>query len=83
MSRAKLLEAWLAPTSVKYHDNLLILMLLNRWLALTMLRTTGPISLWRDETREKPSNQGNKKLNQHETVGNGVEPGSQSWEASA
>ena len=38
---AELLEAWLALTSVKYHDNLLILMLLNQWLALTMLRTTG------------------------------------------
>ena len=41
-SRAELLEAWLALTSVKYHDNLLILMLLNQWLALTVLRTTGP-----------------------------------------
>ena len=29
--RAELLEAWLALTSVKYHDNLLILMLLNQW----------------------------------------------------
>ena len=38
----RLLEAWLELTSVKYHDNLLILMLLNQWLALTMLRTTGP-----------------------------------------
>ena len=34
---ADLLKAWLALTSVKYHDNLLILMLLNQWLALTML----------------------------------------------
>ena len=40
--RAELFEAWLALTSVKCHDNLLILMLLNQWLALTMLRTTGP-----------------------------------------
>ena len=40
--RAELLEAWLELTSVKYHDNLLILMLLNKWLALTMLRATGP-----------------------------------------
>ena len=39
--RAELLEACLALTSVKYHDNLLILMLLNQWLALTMLRATG------------------------------------------
>ena len=39
---AELLEAWLALTSVKYHDNILILILLNQWLALTMLRTTGP-----------------------------------------
>ena len=37
---AELLENWLALTSVKYHDNLLTLMLLNQWLALTMLRTT-------------------------------------------
>ena len=43
--RAELFEAWLALTSVKYHDNLLILMLLNQWLALTILRTTGPRSL--------------------------------------
>ena len=42
LTRAELLEAWLALTSVKYHDNLLILMLLNQWLALTMLPTTGP-----------------------------------------
>ena len=42
---AELLEAWLALTSVKYHDNLLVLMPFNQWLALTMLRTTGPISL--------------------------------------
>ena len=41
-SWAELLEAWLALTSVKHHDNLLILMLLTQWLALTMLRTTGP-----------------------------------------
>ena len=34
--KAELLEAWLALTSVKYHDNLLILMLLNQWLAPTM-----------------------------------------------
>ena len=40
-NRAELLEAWLALTSVKYHDNLLTLMPLNHWLALTMLRTTG------------------------------------------
>ena len=39
-----MLEAWLALTSVKYQDNLLILMLLNQWLALTMRRTTGPRS---------------------------------------
>ena len=42
MSWAELLEAWLALTSVKYHDNLLVLMLFNQWLALTMLRATGP-----------------------------------------
>ena len=39
------LLAWLALTSVKYHDNPLILMPLNQWLALTMLRTTGPWSI--------------------------------------
>ena len=37
-----MLEGWLALISVKYHDNLLILMLLNQWLALIMLRATGP-----------------------------------------
>ena len=42
LPRAELFEAWLALTSVKYHDNLLILILINQWLALTMLRTTGP-----------------------------------------
>ena len=36
-----MLEAWLVLTSIKYRDNLLILMLLNQWLALTMLQTTG------------------------------------------
>ena len=39
---AELLEAWLALTSVKDPDNLLILMLFNQWLPLTMLRITGP-----------------------------------------
>ena len=43
---AELLEACLALTSVKYHDNLLIMMLLyNQWLALTMLPKTAPDSL--------------------------------------
>ena len=37
-----LLEPWLVQAGVKYHGNILILMLLNQWLALTMLRTTGP-----------------------------------------
>ena len=37
-SRAELLEAWLALTSVKYHDNLLILMLFNQWLAITSVK---------------------------------------------
>ena len=38
--RDELLEAWLAAelTSVKYHDNLLVLMLLNQWLALTSVK---------------------------------------------
>ena len=39
-----LLEAWLALTSVKYHGNLLALMPLNQWLALTGLRATSPRS---------------------------------------
>ena len=42
MSWAELLEACLVLTSIKYHDNLLILVLLNQWLVLTMLQTTGP-----------------------------------------
>ena len=35
---AELLEAWLALTSVKYHDNPLILMLFNQWLTLTSIK---------------------------------------------
>ena len=41
-SRVELLKAWLALTSIKYHDNPLILMLFNQWLAPTMLRATSP-----------------------------------------
>ena len=37
---AQLLEAWLALTSVKYLDNVLVLILLNQWLKLTMLWAT-------------------------------------------
>ena len=37
-----LLEAWLVLTSVKYHENLYILIPLNQRLALTRLRATGP-----------------------------------------
>ena len=36
-TRAQLLEAWLALTSVKYLDNVLVLILLKQWLKLTML----------------------------------------------
>ena len=46
--RAELFETWLALTSVKYHGNLLIVILLNPWLAVTMLRTTGPSTIYRD-----------------------------------
>lgn len=35
-------KAWLALTSVNYHRNILISILLNQWLALNMLRATGP-----------------------------------------
>ena len=41
-TRAQLLEAWLALTSVKYLDNVLVLILLNQWLKLTMLWATQP-----------------------------------------
>ena len=34
---AQLLEAWLALTTIKYLDNVLVLILLNQWLKLTML----------------------------------------------
>ena len=34
---AQLLEAWLALTRVKYHNNLQVLIPLNQWLVLTML----------------------------------------------
>ena len=57
-ARAELLEAWLALTSVKYHDNLLILMLLNQWLALTMLRTTGQVN---QQTKFTEGHWGNTK----------------------
>ena len=42
--RPGLLKAWLVLTSVKYHGNLyiLILLILNQQLALTRLRATGP-----------------------------------------
>ena len=43
-ARAQLLEAWLALTSVKYLDNVLVLILLNQWLKLTMLWATQPWS---------------------------------------
>ena len=39
----KLLEAWLALTSVNYHRNALVSILLNQWLTLIMLRAT---DLW-------------------------------------
>ena len=40
-----MLEVWLALTSVKYLDNVLVLILLNQWLKLTMLWATQPRSL--------------------------------------
>ena len=43
--RAQLLKAWLALTRVKYLDNLLVLIPLYQWLALTMPRATQPRSL--------------------------------------
>ena len=42
ISRPGLLKAWLVLTSVKYHGNRYILILLNQRLALTRLRATGP-----------------------------------------
>ena len=44
-TRPGLLEAWLVLTSVKYHENLYILIPLNQRLALTRLRATGPRSV--------------------------------------
>lgn len=44
LATAKLLEAQLALTHVKYHDNLEVLIQHNQWLALTMLRATRPRS---------------------------------------
>ena len=40
--RPGLLEAWLVLTSVSYHRNVLVSIPLNQWLALTILRATGP-----------------------------------------
>ena len=43
----RLLEAWLVLTSVKYHENLYILIPLNQRLALTRLQATSPwVALW-------------------------------------
>ena len=36
------LENWLALTSIDYHRNVQVSILLNKWLALTMIRATGP-----------------------------------------
>lgn len=41
-NRPRLLEAWLALTSIKYHGNLKVLIPRNQQLALTRLQTTGP-----------------------------------------
>ena len=40
--RPGLLEAWLVLTNVSCHRNVLVSILLNQWLALTILRATGP-----------------------------------------
>ena len=42
MSWPEFLEDWLALTSVNYHRNVWVSILLNKCLALTMLRATGP-----------------------------------------
>ena len=39
----ELLEAWLALTSVNYHRNVLVSLLLNQWLALIMFQAIGPM----------------------------------------
>ena len=46
-TRAELLEAWLALTRVKHHDNLQVLIQLNQWLALTVLLPTRPCTFSR------------------------------------
>ena len=38
----ELVEAWLAPTSVNNHRNVQVPIPLNQWIALAMLRATGP-----------------------------------------
>ena len=38
----KFFEAWLALTSVNYHKNVQVSILLNQWLALTVLRVVAP-----------------------------------------
>ena len=47
-TRAQLLAAWLALTSFKYLDNVLVLILLNQWLKPTMVWATQP---WSYENR--------------------------------
>ena len=41
----ELLEAWLALTNFNYHGNVWVSIPLNQWLALSMLRPTGPWTL--------------------------------------
>ena len=38
----ELLEAWLTLTSVNYHRKVQVSIPLDQWLAITMLRPTGP-----------------------------------------
>ena len=45
-SRPELLGAWLAPTSIHYHRNVWVLILIKNWLALTILWAAGPRMLW-------------------------------------
>ena len=53
---AQLLEAWLALTSVKYRDNVLVLILLNQWLKLTMLWATQPSEVTEIKNSQSPTN---------------------------
>ena len=62
-ARPEWLEAWFALTTGNNHRNVYVLILLNHWLALTMLRATGPRSSW--FSKEKINYQDGKQSDEY------------------